>query len=949
MADDDVLFEDVYELCEVIGKGPFSVVRRCINRDTGQQFAVKIVDVASFTSSPGLSTEDLKREASICHMLKHPHIVELLETYSSDGMLYMVFEFMDGADLCFEIVKRADAGFVYSEAVASHYMRQILEALRYCHDNNVIHRDVKPHCVLLASKENSAPVKLGGFGVAIQLGESGLVAGGRVGTPHFMAPEVVKREPYGKPVDVWGCGVILFILLSGCLPFYGTKERLFEGIIKGKYKMNPRQWSHISESAKDLVRRMLMLDPAERITVYEALNHPWLKERDRYAYKIHLPETVEQLRKFNARRKLKGAVLAAVSSHKFNSFYGDPPEEMHDFTEDPTSSGLLAAEIGAVSQVLDSLEEIHALTDCSEKDLDFLHSVFQDQHLHTLLDLYDKINTRSSPQIRNPPSDAVQRAKEVLETISCYPENMEAKELRRILTQPHFMALLQTHDVVAHEVYSDEALRVTPPPTSPYLNGDSPESVNGDMDLENVTRVRLVQFQKNTDEPMGITLKMNDLNHCIVARIMHGGMIHRQGTLHVGDEIREINGISVANQTVEQLQKMLREMRGSITFKIVPSYRSQSLSCDKESPDLSRQSPANGHASITSSILDLPSTIQPKGRQITRPAIKDKMSMKIFVRAQFEYDPAKDDLIPCKEAGIRFRVGDIIQIISKDDHNWWQGKLENTKNGTAGLIPSPELQEWRVACIAMEKTKQEQQASCTWFGKKKKQYKDKYLAKHNAVFDQLDLVTYEEVVKLPAFKRKTLVLLGAHGVGRRHIKNTLIAKHPDRFAYPIPHTTRPPKKDEENGKNYYFVSHDQMMQDISNNEYLEYGSHEDAMYGTRLETIRKIHEQGMVSILDVEPQALKVLRTAEFAPYVVFIAAPTITPGMNELPRWCRKLSDESLQRLQKESEALQKSYAHYFDMTIINNEIDDTIRLLEEAIDLVSTTAQWVPVSWVY
>ncbi|XP_068125940.1 peripheral plasma membrane protein CASK isoform X7 [Hyperolius riggenbachi] len=935
MADDDVLFEDVYELCEVIGKGPFSVVRRCINRETGQQFAVKIVDVAKFTSSPGLSTEDLKREASICHMLKHPHIVELLETYSSDGMLYMVFEFMDGADLCFEIVKRADAGFVYSEAVASHYMRQILEALRYCHDNNIIHRDVKPHCVLLASKENSAPVKLGGFGVAIQLGESGLVAGGRVGTPHFMAPEVVKREPYGKPVDVWGCGVILFILLSGCLPFYGTKERLFEGIIKGKYKMNPRQWSHISESAKDLVRRMLMLDPAERITVYEALNHPWLKERDRYAYKIHLPETVEQLRKFNARRKLKGAVLAAVSSHKFNSFYGDPPEELPDFSEDPTSSGLLAAE-RAVSQVLDSLEEIHALTDCSEKDLDFLHSVFQDQHLHTLLDLYDKINTKSSPQIRNPPSDAVQRAKEVLDEISCYPENNDAKELKRILTQPHFMALLQTHDVVAHEVYSDDALRVTPPPTSPYLNGDSPESANGDMDMENVTRVRLVQFQKNTDEPMGITLKMNELNHCIVARIMHGGMIHRQGTLHVGDEIREINGISVANQTVEQLQKMLREMRGSITFKIVPSYRTQSSSCE-----------------------DIPSTIQTKGRQQSRWDCFENQSFKhqgvssirfqIYVRAQFEYDPAKDDLIPCKEAGIRFRVGDIIQIISKDDHNWWQGKLENAKNGTAGLIPSPELQEWRVACIAMEKTKQEQQASCTWFGKKKKQYKDKYLAKHNAVFDQLDLVTYEEVVKLPAFKRKTLVLLGAHGVGRRHIKNTLITKHPDRFAYPIPHTTRPPKKDEENGKNYFFVSHDQMMQDISNNEYLEYGSHEDAMYGTKLETIRKIHEQGLIAILDVEPQALKVLRTAEFSPFVVFIAAPTITPSINELPRWCRKLPDESLQRLQKESEILQRTYAHYFDLTIINNEIDETIRHLEEAIELVCTAPQWVPVSWVY
>ncbi|AWP13693.1 Peripheral plasma membrane protein CASK, partial [Scophthalmus maximus] len=906
--------------------GPFSVVRRCINRETGQQFAVKIVDVAEFTSSPGLSTEDLKREASICHMLKHPHIVELLETYSSDGMLYMVFEY-DG----FLKSKPCDVFDVQSsDAVAARRnQRDPGTRRKFCCKNineygvtdspvSLVSCGPQPHCVLLASKENSAPVKLGGFGVAIQLGESGLVAGGRVGTPHFMAPEVVKREPYGKPVDVWGCGVILFILLSGCLPFYGTKERLFEAICKGKYKMNPRQWLHISESAKDLVRRMLMLDPAERITVYEALNHPWLKERDRYAYKIHLQETVEQQRKFNARRKLKGAVLAAVSSHKFNSFYGDPPEELHEFTNDPTSSGLLAAE-RAVSQVLDSLEEIHGLTDCSEKDLDFLHSVFQDQHLHTLLDLYDKINTRSSLQIRNPPSDGVQRAREVLEEISCYPENHEAKELRRILTQPHFMALLQAHDVVAHEVYSDEALRVTPPPTSPYLNGDSPESAAGDMDLQNVTRVRLVQFQKNTDEPMGITLKMNDSNHCIVARIMHGGMIHRQGTLHVGDEIREINSISVANQTVEQLQRMLKEMRGSITFKIVPSYRTQGSSCEKESPNTSRQSPANGHASVTSSILDLPSTIQPKGRQI-------------YVRAQFEYDPSKDELIPCKEAGVRFLVGDIIQIISKDDHNWWQGKLENTKNGTAGLIPSPELQEWRVACIAMEKTKQEQQASCTWFGKKKKQYKDKYLAKHNAVFDQLDLVTYEEVVKLPAFKRKTLVLLGAHGVGRRHIKNTLITKHPDSFAYPIPHTTRPPKKDEESGKNYYFVSHDQMMQDISNNEYLEYGSHEDAMYGTRLETIRKIHQQGLVAILDVEPQALKVLRTAEFAPYVVFIAAPMITPGINE-----------------KESEILQKTYAHYFDQTIINNEIDETIRHLEEAIDLVCSTSQWVPVSWVY
>ncbi|KAK0089452.1 hypothetical protein PV326_004495 [Microctonus aethiopoides] len=456
-------------------------------------------------------------------------------------------------------------------------------------------------------------------------------------------------------------------------------------------------------------------------------------------------------------------------------------------------------------------------------------------------------------------------------------------------------SLLQAHDVAGHEVYGEEAARVTPPPLLPYLNGgDDIEGQNGDMDVENVTRVRLVQFQKNTDEPMGITLKMNEDGKCVVARIMHGGMIHRQATLHVLDEIKEINGIPVANQSVNTLQKMLREARGSVTFKILPSYRIAPPPCE----------------------------------------------VQIFVRAQFDYDPLEDEHIPCAQAGIAFKTGDILQIISKDDHHWWQARKDNAA-GSAGLIPSSELQEWRIACMAMKKNKQEQ-VNCSIFGRKKKQYKDKYLAKHNAVFDQLDLVTYEEVVKVPheAFQRKTLVLLGAHGVGRRHIKNTIIARHPDKYAYPIPHTTRPPRNDEESGRNYYFVSHDEMMADISANEYLEYGTHEDAMYGTKLETIRKIHEEGRMAILDVEPQALKILRTAEFAPYVVFIAAPAVQT-LNDY--------DGSLERLGKESDMLKQAYGHFFDLTIVNDEIEETIAQLEASIERIQKTPQWTPVRWVY
>ncbi|CAB3386792.1 Hypothetical predicted protein [Cloeon dipterum] len=684
MAEDDVLFDDVYELCEIIGKGPHSVVRRCLHRQTGQQFAVKVVDVARFTATPGLSTADLKREATICHMLKHPHIVELLETYSSEGMLYMVFEFMDGSDLCFEIVRRAMAGFVYSEAVASHYMRQITEALRYCHDNDIVHRDIKPHAILLASKENSAPVKLGGFGSAVQLAEGQTTLQpqpGRMGAPHFMAPEVVLRRPSGKPADVWALGVLLHVLLSGALPFVGSRDRLGDSIVRGQLRLDGGEWSLVSGSAKELVRGMLQTDPTQRFTIHQVLSHLWIKERASGAPKMHLSGTVDEMRRFNARRKLKGAVLSAVSSSKWGLLGDDELAVDHRATS------------RAVSMVLDSLDDSHCLQgrlvnisddltpqEPDEQDRAFLASVLEDTQLHALLELYDRISSRAISPSRAPPSDAVQRCRDLTDWLRDSLVHAEMRELATILMKPHFKALLQAHDVASHEVYGAGAVRVTPPPLlpGPYLNGseEGGGGLMGGVDSgdeggpdEMVTRVRLVQFQKNTDEPMGITLKLSPQGQCVVARIMHGGMIHRQATLHVGDEIREINGVSVANQSVSTLQKMLREARGSVTFKIVPSYRSAPPPCE-----LFRIKP---------------------------------LPVLIFVRAQFDYDPLEDDLIPCAQAGIAFKTGDILQIISKDDHNWWQAR-KDIASGTAGLIPSPELQEWRTACQAMEKAKNEQ-------------------------------------------------------------------------------------------------------------------------------------------------------------------------------------------------------------------------------------------------
>ncbi|XP_012589923.1 PREDICTED: coagulation factor VIII [Condylura cristata] len=403
---------------------------------------------------------------------------------------------------------------------------------------------------------------------------------------------------------------------------------------------------------------------------------------------------------------------------------------------------------------------------------------------------------------------------------------------------------------------------------------------------QDVRKVRLIQFEKVTEEPMGITLKLNEKQSCTVARVLHGGVIHRQGSLHVGDEILEINGTNVTNQSVDQLQKAMKETKGMISLKVIPNQQNR-----------------------------LP-------------------ALQMFMRAQFDYDPRKDTLIPCKEAGLKFVTGDVIQIINKDDSNWWQGRVEGSLQESAGLLPSPELQEWRVASTAQSAPREA--PSCSPFGKKKK-YKDKYLAKHSAIFDQLDVVSYEEVVRLPAFRRKTLVLIGASGVGRSHIKNALLSQNPEKFVYPAPYTTRPPKRNEEDGQDYHFISTEEMTRGISANEFLEFGSYHGNMFGTKFETVRQIHAQGKVAVLDIEPQTLKIVRTAELSPFIVFIA-PTD-----------QGTQTEALQRLQKDSEAIRSQYAHYFDLSLLNNGVDETLEQLQAAFEQACGAPQWVPVSWVY
>ncbi|XP_034026728.1 calcium/calmodulin-dependent protein kinase (CaM kinase) II beta 1 isoform X11 [Thalassophryne amazonica] len=299
-------FTDEYQLFEELGKGAFSVVRRCVKLCTGQEYAAKIINTKKLSAR---DHQKLEREARICRLLKHPNIVRLHDSISEEGFHYLLFDLVTGGELFEDIVARE----YYSEADASHCIQQILEAVLHCHQMGVVHRDLKPENLLLASKCKNAAVKLADFGLAIEVQGDQQAWFGFAGTPGYLSPEVLRKEAYGKPVDIWACGVILYILLVGYPPFWDEDQhKLYQQIKAGAYDFPSPEWDTVTPEAKNLINQMLTINPAKRITAQEALKHPWVCQRSTVASMMHRQETVECLKKFNARRKLKGAILTTM-------------------------------------------------------------------------------------------------------------------------------------------------------------------------------------------------------------------------------------------------------------------------------------------------------------------------------------------------------------------------------------------------------------------------------------------------------------------------------------------------------------------------------------------------------------------------------------------------------------------------------------------------------------
>jgi len=297
---------DEYIFGKELGKGAYGTVvsaqkRKC----TTEIVAIKIVKRKDMTPE---DEEDLKLEVEILKTLHHEYVMSLIAYYKEPDAHYIVTEVLEGGELFDRIEKKKQ----YNEKEARDVMYIFFKAMEYIHENGILHRDLKPENLLLKSKTDDEHFKIADFGLAGKISKGKGTLTGVAGTPLYMSPEMVSKKPYSFPSDVWSMGVICFILLGGYPPFHGqTMGALLTKIKKADYHFEPKFWDHVSPTAKELIGKMLELNPDKRITVKQALAHEWIKDSNeaRLLSKDLSVNHVEFV-KFNAKRKFRAAVDA---------------------------------------------------------------------------------------------------------------------------------------------------------------------------------------------------------------------------------------------------------------------------------------------------------------------------------------------------------------------------------------------------------------------------------------------------------------------------------------------------------------------------------------------------------------------------------------------------------------------------------------------------------------
>ncbi|KAM4530483.1 MAGUK p55 subfamily member 3 isoform 2-T2 [Odontesthes bonariensis] len=556
-----------------------------------------------------------------------------------------------------------------------------------------------------------------------------------------------------------------------------------------------------------------------------------------------------------------------------------------------------------------------------KEDMVFLKDVFSERSLGYLMKIHEKLRQYERQSPTPVLHSASSLAEDVAEELQSGPMSTEEKELLHLLMSPHLKAVLSVHDTVAQKNFD---------PVLPPL----PDDFEDELEEESVKIVRLVKNK----EPLGATIRRDEATGAvIVARIMRGGAADRSGLVHVADELREVNGVSVIHKRPDEISQMLSQSQGSITLKIIPAIKEE-----------------------------------------------DKLKeSKVYVRALFDYIPLEDKATPCQEAGLPFKRGDILQVVTQDDSTWWQAKRVGDSNLRAGLVPSKQFQERRLAYRmkmgtlpnpkspkkpVSEQGCDKEDCDCEGY------FNGQYIAGLRRSFrlsrkdrqgssgegsdpGDPEFQTYEEVARYqqrPNERPRLVVLIGSLGARINELKQRVIAENPHRYAVAVPHTTRPKKPHEKDGVEYHFVTKQQFDADVLNNKFIEHGEYKENQYGTSIEAIRSVQAKNKMCIVDVQPEALKRLRTAEFKPYVIFVKprvpesrrrrSATTSPGGGEHGR----ITDEDLQEMRQSAIQIDQQYGQLVDRVLIKEDSASACAELRGILERLERESFWVPVSWV-
>ncbi|KAF7647158.1 hypothetical protein LDENG_00176560 [Lucifuga dentata] len=306
-------FYQKYDPKEVIGRGVSSVVRRCVHRHRGQELAVKIIEITS-EKMTAKQVEEVKtstlKEIQVLNMVKgHSSIITLVDSYESATFIFLVFDLMRRGELFDYLTEKV----TLSEKETRSIVRALLEAVQYLHSLSIVHRDLKPENILL---DDQGHIKLSDFGFSVQL-EPGKKLRELCGTPGYLAPEILKcsmdetHPGYGKEVDLWACGVILFTLLAGSPPFWHRKQMLMlRMIMEGRFQFSSPEWDDRSDTVKDLISRLLVVDPAVRLNAEQALAHPFFRQYQK-----------EEVRLFSPRKMFRVLIVTVLACIRMYSRY----------------------------------------------------------------------------------------------------------------------------------------------------------------------------------------------------------------------------------------------------------------------------------------------------------------------------------------------------------------------------------------------------------------------------------------------------------------------------------------------------------------------------------------------------------------------------------------------------------------------------------------------------